>query len=192
METEKVQFPSNVILIDVTYLNFMIEDIKKYFEKRLGRSLQTIDFALFIEAMAVDGGCEVGENEIQTLLVYDKTSTKLYNCLPSDIQTELDGMAFKSEYGEFLFTGVPCEDIIPREDLLMDILSLVLKSKDMTNLMVVAADQLYDSKVVEMLMGAEGKEIVQYRMDESGNIPYRWELLVFPIMQALGIQPDEI
>ena len=58
METEKVQFPSNVILIDVTYLNFMIEDIKKYFEKRLGRSLQTIDFALFIEAMAVDGGCE--------------------------------------------------------------------------------------------------------------------------------------
>ena len=193
MESEKIKLPANVIFVDVAYLNFMIEDIKKYFEKRLERSLQQVDFASFIEFLAYDGGCEAGENEIQSLLIYDSQSTKLYNCVPSDIHAELDGKAFKSDLGEFVFAGVPCEDMVPREDLIIDLLHIVLDSEDTKRVMIVAADKLYDEKLIDILTDVEGKDIIQYRMDESSDrISYRWELLVFPIMQALGISPDEI
>ena len=35
MESEKIKLPANVIFVDVAYLNFMFDDIKKYFDKRL-------------------------------------------------------------------------------------------------------------------------------------------------------------
>ena len=83
--------------------------------------------------------------------------------------------------------------MVPREDLIIDLLHIVLDSEDTKRVMIVAADKLYDEKLIDILTDVEGKDIIQYRMDESSDrISYRWELLVFPIMQALGISPDEI
>ena len=60
-------------------------------------------------------------------------------------------------------------------------------------IIVVAADKDYDDKMIDLLNDIKEKEVLQYRMDESTDrISYRWELLVFPLMQALGIQADEI
>lgn len=188
-----IVLPNNVILIDVTYLNFMIQDIKKYFERKINRTLQEIDLALFCESLAMDAGYERGDNETLVLLSYDEGSKKLYNCKPSDIKTELDGMAFKDTLGEFMFAGVPCEDMVSQEDLVFDLLKITADNENVKRLIVVAADKTYDNKIIDFLTNLKGKEILQYRMNESTDrISYRWELLVFPLMQALGIQPDEI
>ena len=40
---EKIKFPSNVLLIDAAFLNLVVTDLKKYFEKTLMRELQEID-----------------------------------------------------------------------------------------------------------------------------------------------------
>ena len=188
-----IVLPSNVVLIDVTYINFMIEDIKKYFERKLNRTLQEIDLALFCESLAMDAGYEKGDNETLVMLAYDANSNKLFNCKPSDIKTELDGMAFKDALGEFMFAGVPCEDMVSNEELIFDLLRITADNENVKRIIVVAADKDYDDKMIDLLNDIKEKEVLQYRMDESTDrISYRWELLVFPLMQALGIQADEI
>ncbi len=192
-EEEELKLPANVILIDVAYLNFMIGDMKRYFERKLNRTLQQIDLALFIEYLAMDVKYQVGDNETQVLLIYNNENTKIVNTKPSDISNELDGMAFSGDLGEFIFAGVPCEDMVTIDELVLDILRVVIDSTEVQRIIVLAADKSYDAEVIDLLDTVENKEVIQYRMNESTDrISYHWELLVFPVMQALGIQPDEI
>lgn len=47
MENTQIKLSETVMVIDVAYLNFVINDLRKYFEPLLGRSLQTVDLALY-------------------------------------------------------------------------------------------------------------------------------------------------
>ena len=40
---EKIKLPETVMLIDAAFLNFVIVDLKKYFENQLNRNQQQID-----------------------------------------------------------------------------------------------------------------------------------------------------
>ena len=100
---EKIKFPSNVLLIDAAFLNLVVTDLKKYFEKTLMRELQEIDLSELVTYIVLDAGMAVGDNQIQILMVYDKDSAQLSNCRPSDLSAELNGVAFKSQFGEFSF-----------------------------------------------------------------------------------------
>ena len=99
MENARIKLSETVMVIDVAYLNFVINDLKKYFEPLLGRSLQTVDLALFTMYLAMDAGVKGSDNDVQILLVYDEQSGKLEHCLPSDLKSELDGVAFKASLG---------------------------------------------------------------------------------------------
>ena len=103
----QIKLSETVVLIDAAFLNFVITDIKNYFEKTLQRSLQEIDLSLFTSYLTLDAGINEGKNEVQFLFVYDKESRHLQHCQPSDLQKELNGVAFQSPYGEFSFAGVP-------------------------------------------------------------------------------------
>ena len=96
----QIKLSETVVLIDAAFLNFVITDIKNYFEKTLQRSLQEIDLSLFTSYLTLDAGINEGKNEVQFLFVYDKESRHLQHCQPSDLQEELNGVAFQSPYGE--------------------------------------------------------------------------------------------
>ena len=63
-------------------------------------------------------------------LFYDKESGNLVHCQPSDLEKELNGVAFQSPYGEYSFASVPSEGMVSREDLFLDLLSIVADSAD--------------------------------------------------------------
>ena len=45
----------------------------------------------------------------------------------------------------------------------------------------------------DILNKVDGKEIIQFRMNEPEyRTSYRWEMLAYPIMQALGIKGEEL
>ena len=67
---EKIKFPSNVILIDAAFLNLVITDLKKYFERTLKRELQEIDLSELITYLALDSGITEGENQVQILVLF--------------------------------------------------------------------------------------------------------------------------
>ena len=70
MENTRIKLSETVMVIDAAYLNFVINDLKKYFEPLLGRSLQRADLALFTMCLAMDAGVKEGSNDVQILLVY--------------------------------------------------------------------------------------------------------------------------
>lgn len=151
MENTQIKLSETVMVIDVAYLNFVINDLRKYFEPLLGRSLQTVDLALFTMYLAMDAGLKGSDNDVQVLLVYDKQSGKLEHCLPSDLKNELDGVAFKASLGEFSFMAVPSEGFVSRGDLYLDLLQIVLNAAEVKKLIVVPFNEEYGKEVENVL-----------------------------------------
>ena len=181
------------MLIDAAFLNYVISDLKRYFEKMLNRPLREIDLSLLTTYLALDAGISEGDNKAQLLFVYDKDSSKLLFCKPADLKEELNGVAFSSQFGEFSFAGVPCEEMVTREELFLDLLGIVSDSADVKKLIVISFNEEYGDKVRTALNAVKEKEVIQFRMSEpDGVVEYHWEMLAFPLMQALGIKGDEL
>lgn len=189
----QIKLSETVVLIDAAFLNFVITDIKRYFEDALQRSLQEIDLSILTTYLTLDAGIVEGKNEVQFLFVYDKESSRLQYCQPFDLQEELNGVAFQSPYGEYSFASVPSEGMVSREDLFLDLLSIVSDSADVKRMIVVSFNEEYGKKVTDALHEVKGKEIVQFRMNEPElPVDYKWDMLAFPVMQALGIKAEEL
>lgn len=192
-ENRNIKLSETVAVIDAAFLNHVVSDLKRYFERKLGRSLQEMDLSLLTTYLTLDAGITEGNNEVQFLFVYDKSSEQLAHCCPSDLKEELNGVAFTSKYGEYLFAGVPCEGMVSRGELYVDLLTIVADSADVKRMLVVSFNEEYGEKVTALLNDAKEKEIIQFRMNEpEGPVRYKWEMLAFPIMQALGIRGDEL
>ena len=189
----QIKLSETVVLVDAAFLNFVITDLKRYFEATLHRPLQEIDFTLLATYFTLDAGIGEGEREIQYLFVSDKQSSKLVHCHPSDLSTDLNGVAFKNAYGEYLFANVPSEDMVSRSELYLEMLTLIADSADVKRMIVISYNEEYGTKVTKILNDVTGKEIIQFRMNEpEETINYKWDMLGFPIMQALGIKADEL
>ena len=189
----QIKLSETVVLIDAAFLNFVITDMKGYFEKTLRRSLQKIDLSILTTYLTLDAGITEGKNEVQFLFVYDKDSERLVYCQPSDLEKELNGVAFQSPYGEYSFASVPSEGMVTREDLFLDLLSIVADSADVKRMIVVSFNEEYGKRVTDALNEIKGKEVIQFRMNEpDAPLAYKWDMLAFPVMQALGIRADEL
>ena len=189
----QIKLAETVVLIDAAFLNFVITDIKGYFEETLHRSLQEIDLSMLTTYITLDAGITEGKNEVQFLFVYDKESSRLQYCQPSDLQEELNGVAFQSPYGEYSFASVPSEGMVSREDLFLDLLSIVSDSADVKRMIVISFNEEYGKKVTDALHEVKGKEVIKFRMNEPElPVDYKWDMLAFPVMQALGIKAEEL
>ena len=189
----KIKLPEIVMLVDAAFLNYVVSDLKRYFEKMLNRSLQEIDLSLLTTYLALDANIDKGDNEVQLLFVYDKDSSKLAFCKPADLKEELNGVAFQSPYGEYSFASVPSEGMVTREDLFLDLLSIIADSADVKRMIVVSFNEEYGEKVTDVLNEVKGKEVIQFRMNEpDAPLMYKWDMLAFPVMKALGIKADEL
>ena len=178
----QIKLSETVVLIDAAFLNFVITDMKGYFEETLQRSLQEIDLSMLTTYLTLDAGITEGKNEVQFLFVYDKDSSHLAHCHPSDLEKELNGVAFKSPYG-----------MVSREELFLDLVAIVSDSADVKRMIVVSFNEEYGKKVTDALHEVKGKEIIQFRMNEpEASVEYKWDMLAFPVMQALGIRADEL
>lgn len=189
----QVKFSETVALIDVAFLNFVITDIKGFFEQKLQRSLPVIDLSMLVTYLTLDAEITEGDNDMQFLFVYDKDSEHLQHCIPSDLRKELDGVAFRNHYGEYSFVSVPSEGMVSRENLFLDLLNIVTDSADVKKIIVVSFNEEYGDKVAEILNEVKEKDIIQFRMNEPDYaVGYKWDMLFFSIMQALGIKADEL
>ena len=132
----QIKLSETVVLIDAAFLNFVITDMKGYFEDTLQRSLQEIDLSILTTYLTLDAGITEGKNEVQ-----------------------------------FLFAD----------------------SADVKRMIVISFNEEYGKKVADALNEIKDKEVIQFRMNEpDAPVKYKWEMLAFPVMQALGIKADEL
>lgn len=189
----QIKLSETVALVDAAYLNYVIKDMKAYFEEKLGRPLQEIDLSELTTFLTLDAGIREGKNEVQFLFIYDKHSSQLLHCLPSGLEGELNGVAFQNMFGEYTFASVPSEGMVSREELFLDLLSIVADSDDVKKIVIVSFDEEYGDRVTDALNEVKGKVVLQFRMNEPEVVVrYKWDILAFPIMRAFGILPDEL
>lgn len=186
----KITLPEIVLIADASYYNFIVNDVRKYYEKKLNRTLPVIDLTQFVTALALDAGIGKGNHETQLMWIYDEGETCLSCTQPADLPKELDGTAFRNMLGEFAFAGVPCSGMVSRENLFLDLLSIAADSAEVKKIIVIPHEE-YGAKVTEALQKIEKKEIVEFAMAMRSNPKYDCKSLIFPLIHAFGIKGDE-
>ncbi len=182
---------SNAIIIDASFLNFITSDFKSNFEKMLHRELPAIDLSALFTYIALDWGIQPGDNDIDVYLTYGNSADALLVCAPSSLK-ELDGLAFKSELGEFRFRAFSTEGLISPDVLFLDSLANIIEEKRINRLAVIGFNEHYGDEIKEILEKSEGKLITNFAMQNSDNAKFITQIIAYPIMMALGIKSDEL
>ncbi len=191
---KNIQFAPNVMLIDASYLGRVVRDMHRHYTTVVGRDLPKADLALLLECLALDGGMQFGENEIQVLLFHDSAERQISTCIPSDYEKELHGKAFESRLGEFSLYAFQPADMASCETLFTEALSLALNAKETVRLLIVPDETGYGKEVLSLLDAEKvHKDISVFGMNPpSGQGGYAFDLLGFSVLQALGIHADEL
>ncbi len=191
---KKIEFPEHIIIVDVEFLNFMVSNFREFLSTQLNRELPDLSIAELFTCLALDSKIEEGVKEIQVLLLHDKNTSKLQFATPSSLEKELNGVAFKSSLGEFVFSAVSTENLTSVDTLFLDLLTLGLESEKTKKILLISDDQ-YDEDLIKLLKekSSDNKEVFQFRMVEPEiKLPCKWDMLVFPLMKAFGVEGDEI
>lgn len=191
-ENFPIQLSETVILIDAAFLNKETTGMKRFFEKMLKRTLPIMDLSDWSLYLLQDSAFKGSQPEIQFIVVYDEDSRLLQNFVPSDLKDELDGKGFRY-ISEYYFTCVPTEGLASREDVFIELLSIVSESEKVKNIAVIPFYEEYGEAVDEILKDATDKDIIQFSIEElSQKATHRWDNLGFSIMRAYGVSPQEL
>lgn len=192
--TNEVKFAETVILIDAAYLDRVAGDLSRHFGEVVGRKLPKADLPVLLECLSLDGGIPLGENAIQVLFIYDKESIRMPAFQPSDLEKELNNVAFKSQLGEYALYSFEPSDMTTREELFLESLKVVADAKEVKRIIVIPAEEEYGEKVPAILNKVDGKDrMTVFGMNPPAEaVSYQWEMLGFSVLQSLGVKADEL
>ena len=190
----ELKFAEKVILIDASYINKVTGDLSQHFSQMIRRELPKADLSIFLECVAMDAAIQPGENVLQVLLVYDKEHAKMDAFNPSDLKKELNDVAFKSQLGEFQLNTFEPSDMADREAFFLEAVKLVADAKEVKHLVVVPSETEYGDKLPEIFEKVDGKESIHVlgMNPLAPSKAFRWEMMGYAVLQALGIRSDEI
>ncbi len=192
----QTQWSENIIIVDADYIDRVAFDLTVNFERMIGRRIPKADLAKWIDCIALDGGVRPGENETQVLFIHDKKSKELENFTPCIYSEELNGKAFSDNLGEFTLTSLDVEDIVSKEQFMVDVAGAACAAKETRRIMIVPDAE--DGATYDRLRGAlrhvddDSKRITMFAMQPMTGGNFRQEILGYSLMSALGIRPDEI
>lgn len=194
--TNDIHWSENVIIVDADYLDHVAFDLIVNFERMIGRKIPQADMAHWIDCIALDGGIREGDHETQVVLIHQKENLKLENFQPAKYEEELSGKAFRDNLGEFIISSYPVENVISKDDYIIDILNTVIAQKDVRRVMVIPnadKEEIYD-QIRDALHYLEDdtKRITVFSMQPMQGGNFRQEILGYSLMSALGIKADEI
>ena len=190
----ELKFGEKVILIDASYINKVTADLSRHFGQVIGRELPKADLPIFLECVAMDAAIQPGENVLQVLLVYDKENTRMDAFNPGDLKKELNDVAFKSQLGEFQLNTFEPSDMADREAFFLEAVKLVADAKEVKHLVVIPSETEYGDKLPEIFDKVDGKDSIHV-LGMNPPVPsdkFRWEMMGYAVLQALGVRSDEI
>ena len=194
INNNELKFAEKVILIDAAYINKVTQDLSKHFGQVIGRELPKADLPIFLECVAMDAAIQPGDHTLQVLFVYDKSQSKMDAFNPGDLKKELNDVAFKSQLGEFQLNAFEPSDMADRGAFFLEAVKLVADAKEVKHLVVVPSETEYGDKLPEIFNKVDGKEsiyVLGMNPLESSD-KFRWEMLGYAVLRALGIRSDEI
>lgn len=191
---KKIPFAPQVMLIDASYLDRVGTDLATHFAPIVKRELPKADLANLLECLALDAGMQPGNNEIQVIFIYEPKEEVMKFCTPSHLEKELHNVGFQSQLGEFSLYAFQPSGMATREDLFRESLMLMTESKDILKAVLVPDEDAYGSSLEKLIPSMKHpSEVTVFGMNppEKKEV-YRFELLGFSILQALGVHSEEL
>lgn len=148
MIDQKIAFSEYVLLIDVDFLNGIVEPIRCPAASG-GDELPRLDWGRWLSFLALDAGIRPGSNELQVLLLY-KAGVDRVACCNLGLLDELNGKACQTTLGEMQFACVPTADMTSTDELFVNLLQLAYDAKEVRQLLLLP-HPAYGERVVEAL-----------------------------------------
>ncbi|UKK51804.1 hypothetical protein L6472_04250 [Prevotella sp. E13-17] len=184
-------FSENIIVVDADFVDKVAFDLIVNFERMIGRRIPQADLPRWTECLALDGGLREGENEVQVVLIHNSNSKAMNNFMPGNFE-QLNGQAFKSHLGEFIFSTVTIEPLTTKEQLFADTILLFANQKEVKRIMIIPDDNIYNKVRDTAKRIDEDKRTTVFSMQPMPGGNFRQEILGYSLMAAMGIKGEEI
>lgn len=186
------QWAPNVILVDADYLDNVAFNLIVNFERMLGRRIKQADLCHWLDCIALDSGLRPGDNEIQVVFLHDKQTTRLKNFSPSNFEEDLNGLSFKDNLGRFNLFAFPVEEVVEKDEFVVQSVAMTADEKQVKRLMIVADMDACGDRIKRICAQTDGKEKVLFAMEPLTGCGFNQEILGYSLMAALGIRGEEL
>lgn len=183
------------ILVDADYIDKIAFELTVNFERMLERRIQPLDLSRWVDYVALDGGLRPGdEKQVQVVMLYSAGKSVLKNCLPTNLDTELNGTAVKTNISEFCFASCQAEkDLVSLGDLYEQSLLALLHDEKNTRLLLVADIEAYGAQVRHALTEAKpAQQVMLFAPEAISGFRCQQEILTYSLMAAMNIRGDEL
>lgn len=197
----------NIILVDADHLDHVAFDLIVNYERMLGRRIATADLAHWLDCIALDGGLTPGDNAVQVVFIHSQEKSHLAHFSPSDLNTELNGKAFKDHLGEFSLASLAVEPIIRQDDLLVESFESLLLDREIERIMLIAdldgftEESAALARRIKQLCATppqpeQGdslppKSITLFAMQPLAGRGFQSEILGYSLTAAMGVSGNE-
>ncbi|MBR2191736.1 MAG: hypothetical protein IJ910_00320 [Bacteroidaceae bacterium] len=193
--TTDITLSPHVILVDAEYVDSVAFDLSVNFERMLERRIPKVDLAHWLDCVALDGGIQPGENQIQAIFLHEKKGEKhafLDNFMPSDLQNDIDGKAFKDNIGEFTMEAYAvAKDMTNKADFFLETMQVILNFEQVENVMLIPNMEEYGAAVISELRKNK-KNVTLLAMSPQMGIGFQQQILGYSLMSAMGIRGAEV
>ena len=189
---EQTKWASNVVLVDADYLDNVAFDLTVNFERMIGRRIEQADLCHWIDCIALDSGLRPGDNEVQVHFLHSKQLDGLKYFNPSKFDADLNGLSFKDNLGHFSLFAFPVEEVVEKDEFVVQSLTMLADAKEIKRLAVVADMEAYGDRIRKICANTEGKEICLFAMEPQIGRGFSQEILGYSLMSALGIKGEEL
>lgn len=189
---EQTKWAPNVVLVDADYLDNVAFDLTVNFERMIGRRIEQADLCHWIDCIALDSGLRPGDNEVQVHFLHSKQRDGLKYFNPSKFDADLNGLSFKDNLGHFSLFSFPVEEVVEKDEFVVQSLTMLADAKEIKRLAVVADMEAYGDRIRKICANTEGKEICLFAMEPQSGRGFSQEILGYSLMSALGIKGEEL
>lgn len=189
---EQTKWAPNVVLVDADYLDNVAFDLTVNLERMIGRRIEQADLCHWIDCIALDSGLRPGDNEVQVHFLHSKQRDGLKYFNPSKFDADLNGLSFKDNLGHFSLFAFPVEEVVEKDEFVVQSLTMLADAKEIKRLAVVADMEAYGDRIRKICANTEGKEICLFAMEPQSGRGFSQEILGYSLMSALGIKGEEL
>lgn len=195
-DTSNILLSENIIIADADYIDRVAFNLTVNFERMLNRRIRPADLSQWAVCVALDGGLRQGDNHTQVALIHDKASTHMENFRPADYAGELSAKAFRdARLGEFTVNAYAVEELVSKEEMMLDMLQTVLGHAEVKRVMVIPnaeEGESYDLMRTALRDVSDEKRVTLFAMQPMPGGNFRQEILGYSLLNALGISAGEI
>lgn len=190
---EKAILKDRIILVDADHADAVAADLRANFKRMIGREIPPADMASWLVCCALDAGWKSEADQVQVVFVYSAASKNLRHFLPADLQTEVDGQAFRDEaLGEFLLSAVAEEDINAGKPLFVQCFQALVEDKKKRSVVLVPDLSRYGEALDELLSSPHECEVTLLSMLPHSVEGVSHVVSGYGLMHAMGIRSDEL